>query len=273
VLAPAADEVSAAITALMNSSAQEYQALSAQAATFHSQFVSLMNAGAGAYSLTEAANSAFGRRFPAPLGQEIVRAETALESDIRRVETATGLNPRAASYASTEAATSPPLPHPLGGSAPHFGHVRTLAPLRQEIVIAEKAIESDLILGNAYPGGGPIFGNGAADTDGLLDEDQQALRKLQEVWNLSPEDYKTLQEKWNDAEQELKASLGDLGEPPVTGEAANAAGLPVVFLGGTEAGLARSVRIAEHTVTTDLAARLRRHRNPSEKRPNVINMP
>jgi hypothetical protein len=59
VLAPAADEVSAAITALMNSSAQEFQALSARAAMFHSQFVGLLNAGAGAYASTEAA-AAFG---------------------------------------------------------------------------------------------------------------------------------------------------------------------------------------------------------------------
>jgi hypothetical protein len=56
-LAPAADEVSAAITALMNGCAQEYQAVSAQAATFHNQLVGLLNAGAGAYSGTEAAST------------------------------------------------------------------------------------------------------------------------------------------------------------------------------------------------------------------------
>jgi hypothetical protein len=58
VLAPGADEVSAAITALLGSHAQQFQALSAQAATFHNQFVDLLNAGAGAYVGTEHANAA-----------------------------------------------------------------------------------------------------------------------------------------------------------------------------------------------------------------------
>jgi hypothetical protein len=58
VLAPAADEISAAITALFGSHALEFQALSAQAATFHNQFVGLLNAGAGAYVSTELANAA-----------------------------------------------------------------------------------------------------------------------------------------------------------------------------------------------------------------------
>ncbi|WP_425271207.1 PE family protein [Mycobacterium gastri] len=39
VVAAAGDEVSAAIAALFSGHAQEYQALSAQAAAFHSQFV------------------------------------------------------------------------------------------------------------------------------------------------------------------------------------------------------------------------------------------
>jgi hypothetical protein len=56
IAAAAEDEVSAAIAALMNTSAEEYQALSAQAATFHSQFVGLLNAGAGGYASTEAVN-------------------------------------------------------------------------------------------------------------------------------------------------------------------------------------------------------------------------
>jgi hypothetical protein len=57
VAAPAADEVSAAITALLNTQAQEYQSLSAQAATFHSKFVNLLNAGAGSFISTEIANA------------------------------------------------------------------------------------------------------------------------------------------------------------------------------------------------------------------------
>ena len=57
VLAAGADEVSAMIAALFSSHAQAYQALSAQAASFHAQFVQLMNGGASQYALTEAANA------------------------------------------------------------------------------------------------------------------------------------------------------------------------------------------------------------------------
>lgn len=57
VLAPGADEVSASIAALFDAHSQVYQALSAQAAAFHSQFVQLMNGGAMQYALTETANS------------------------------------------------------------------------------------------------------------------------------------------------------------------------------------------------------------------------
>ena len=57
VLAAGADEVSAAIAALFGAHAQVYQALSAQAALFHQQFVELMSGGAAQYALTEAANA------------------------------------------------------------------------------------------------------------------------------------------------------------------------------------------------------------------------
>lgn len=50
VLAPGADEVSASIAALFDAHSQVYQALSAQAAAFHSQFVQLMNGGAMQYA-------------------------------------------------------------------------------------------------------------------------------------------------------------------------------------------------------------------------------
>ena len=52
VLAAGGDEVSAMIAALFSSHAQAYQALSAQAASFHAQFVQLMNTGASHYALT-----------------------------------------------------------------------------------------------------------------------------------------------------------------------------------------------------------------------------
>ena len=57
VVAAGADEVSAAVTALFGAHAQAYQALSAQAAQFHQQFVQLINGGAAQYAAAEAANS------------------------------------------------------------------------------------------------------------------------------------------------------------------------------------------------------------------------
>ncbi|WP_139801671.1 PE family protein, partial [Mycobacterium angelicum] len=55
--AAAADEVSAAIAGLFGTHAREYQALSAQMSTFHSQFVQALTGGAGAYASAEAANA------------------------------------------------------------------------------------------------------------------------------------------------------------------------------------------------------------------------
>lgn len=53
----AADEVSAAISAMFGNFGQEFQSLSAQAQAFHAEFVNLINAGAGAYLSTEIANA------------------------------------------------------------------------------------------------------------------------------------------------------------------------------------------------------------------------
>ncbi len=63
----AQDEVSVAIASLFGNFGQEFQAVSAQAQAFHQQFVSLMNAGAGAYVSAEAANAqaALGGEIPA----------------------------------------------------------------------------------------------------------------------------------------------------------------------------------------------------------------
>ncbi len=57
VMPAAADEVSAAISALFGNFGQQFQVLSAQAQAFHGEFVSLLNAGAGAYLNTEIANA------------------------------------------------------------------------------------------------------------------------------------------------------------------------------------------------------------------------
>lgn len=56
VLAAAGDEVSAAIATVFSQHGSAYQALSAQAAAIHAQLVQTLNAGAGAYAATEAAN-------------------------------------------------------------------------------------------------------------------------------------------------------------------------------------------------------------------------
>jgi hypothetical protein len=55
--AAAADEVSTALSQLFGTYGQEFQAVSAQAATFQAEFVRLLNAGAAAYLTTEIANA------------------------------------------------------------------------------------------------------------------------------------------------------------------------------------------------------------------------
>ena len=57
VLAAGADEVSAAVCGTVRRPRPGYQALSAQAAAFHSQFVQLMNAGAASYCQRRGANA------------------------------------------------------------------------------------------------------------------------------------------------------------------------------------------------------------------------
>ncbi len=53
----AQDEVSIAIASIFGSYGQQFQVLSTQAQAFHQEFVSLMNAGAGAYVSAEVANA------------------------------------------------------------------------------------------------------------------------------------------------------------------------------------------------------------------------
>jgi len=57
LLAAAADEVSQQIAVLFGADAQSYQALSAELAAFHDQFVATLTAGAASYAATEAANA------------------------------------------------------------------------------------------------------------------------------------------------------------------------------------------------------------------------
>ncbi|SPM27254.1 PE family protein [Mycobacterium terramassiliense] len=57
IAAPAADEVSSAISAALGAHAEEFQALSAKAAAFHDEFVNLLNGGAAQYLNAEVANA------------------------------------------------------------------------------------------------------------------------------------------------------------------------------------------------------------------------
>lgn len=57
IAAPATDDVSTAITSLLGTHAQEFQALSTKAAAFHDEFVNLLNGGAAKYLNTELTNA------------------------------------------------------------------------------------------------------------------------------------------------------------------------------------------------------------------------
>ncbi len=70
VLAAAGDEVSAAIAAVFSAHGQGFQALGAQAAVFHDQFVQALTAGAGSFVSAEAANVG---AFTANVAQTIQR--------------------------------------------------------------------------------------------------------------------------------------------------------------------------------------------------------
>jgi hypothetical protein len=56
IAAPGADEVSAAVTSFFGRAGDEFQALGAQAAAFHDNFVGALSAGAGQYVSAEAVN-------------------------------------------------------------------------------------------------------------------------------------------------------------------------------------------------------------------------
>ncbi|WP_156748553.1 PE family protein, partial [Mycobacterium sp. E3198] len=75
VLAAAQDEVSAAITSLFSGVAQDYQALSARAAAFHSEFVQALGGAGGAYVAAEAA-SASGLQAVGSATLQVVNAPT-----------------------------------------------------------------------------------------------------------------------------------------------------------------------------------------------------
>ena len=88
IAAAGADEVSAAIAALFGSHGQEFQALSAQAAAFHDEFVGLMKSGSGAYLGSEVANAEqmLGGALHAP-AQALGGGASAISQPLAGVET------------------------------------------------------------------------------------------------------------------------------------------------------------------------------------------
>ncbi len=72
VVAAGADQVSASVAAFLGAHGQAYQALSAQAAAFHAQFVQALTAGTRSYASAEAANVAAFKANPAQtIGQDL----------------------------------------------------------------------------------------------------------------------------------------------------------------------------------------------------------
>ncbi len=113
VLAAGADEVSASVAALFTAHAQAYEALSAQAALFHQQFVQLMSGGAAQYASAEATNAQ----------QAAVNALGGPSLD----PTGSSLIGSAAPAGSVAAAVPAAMAGPAGGSAPAApaGHLVT----------------------------------------------------------------------------------------------------------------------------------------------------
>ncbi len=94
MLAAAEDEVSAAIAALFSAHGQGFQALGAQAAAFHAQFVQALNAGAGSYASAEAqvgstlADNIFASPAITPIPATLNPTFTGTPSLATRIETA-----------------------------------------------------------------------------------------------------------------------------------------------------------------------------------------
>jgi hypothetical protein len=80
IAAPAVDEVSQAITAVLGSHAQQFQNLSAQAAAFHDDFVNLLNGGAGQYLSSEVANAQQGLANAVNAPASALRADATIDN-------------------------------------------------------------------------------------------------------------------------------------------------------------------------------------------------
>jgi hypothetical protein len=83
LLAPAADEVSAAITKLFGAYGNEYQAVLRQVAAFHSKFTRALAAAGNAYANAESANAA-------TISQQVANAVTPIDADLTLIFGPTG---------------------------------------------------------------------------------------------------------------------------------------------------------------------------------------
>ncbi len=185
VLAAGADEVSVGIAAMFGAHAQAYQAISQQAALFHSQFVQLMTAGAGQYAETEALNalpmqpaqgvtssgpsatplsstpgaaaaqsSAPSVSSYAPTGGTVVSAAPAAAA-----AGGTGLLPSAGITGSAVAAPAAAGPAHAAGGSRHGGAVLAAA--------FDTDVDADAAGSGLGGAGGMVFGPGAIGANGL----------------------------------------------------------------------------------------------------------
>ena len=99
VVAAAQDEVSEAISALFGSYGREYQALTAQTALFHDQFVQALTSGGNAYNNTEAASTTVLDTYDSITGADLVA--------MQRLERESLALPTAVSYTHLTLPTTP----------------------------------------------------------------------------------------------------------------------------------------------------------------------
>lgn len=111
VVAAAEDQVSASVAALFGAFGEEYQVLNAQAQVFHGEFVNLLNAGAGAYLATDAANAA--QALGAAAGGSIVAPyESLLANTAANLQTLSATWTNVTAPALMRAITTNPLTSP-----------------------------------------------------------------------------------------------------------------------------------------------------------------
>ncbi|CAM3157735.1 PE family protein [Mycobacterium intermedium] len=119
VIAAASDEVSTAIAALFSTSGQQFQALSAQAATIHGEFVKLLSGGAAQYVSTELANAQ----------QTLANAIGVGQSAVSAAETQTVLPPLSFPTPFGEFALNYSEVYPDGLNGPLSSSLRVTTPL------------------------------------------------------------------------------------------------------------------------------------------------